>query len=100
MTDLLTPEEQHALIESMRNSFGNCTCAQVGGRIAVCDGHRFLAEEQPFAGGLADRVMVMTYYRRMASLWTGPEFSRPFVSLAPEPDPLPPSITEPDKLPW
>ena len=104
----LTPSEQQALMEAMRQGFGNCTCGTVAGRIMVCDGHRFLTEEQTFAGELTSRVMVLVYYRRMASLWTSAEFSRPFVSLEPEPmlEPtsLPESITgkpaDPEKLPW
>jgi len=103
----LTPSEQQALMDAMKSSYGNCTCGLVAGRMLVCDGHRFLTEEQQFAGTLHSRVQILAYYRRMASLWTSAEFSRPFVSLAPEPmlapTPLPESITkpaDPEKLPW
>ena len=103
----LTKPEQEALMSAMTNSFGGCTCARVGDHIAFCEGHRFLGETQMWAGELMDRVSILLAYRRFASFWTSAEFSRPFVSLAPEPmlepTPLPESITrpaDPEKLPW
>jgi len=103
----LTKPEQEALMSAMTNSFGGCSCARVGDHTAFCDGHRFLFETQVWGGELRDRVQILAYYRRFASFWTSAEFSRPFVSLAPEPmlevTPLPESITrqpDTDKLPW
>ena len=109
----LTPIEQDALIESMQHSFGACTCMAVNGRMQYCAGHRFLGEVQAFGTDrtLVDRVSILAYYRRMASMWTSREFSRPF-QLAPEPmlepDPLPPDLIpespqqgdDATRLPW
>lgn len=102
----LTQTEQNALMSALGNSFGQCTCRTVNGAVMACEGHRFLAETQRFGTEkLVDRVTVLTYYRRMASLWTDGEFSRPFTTLQPEPmlepDPLPPDlIPDPHRLPW
>lgn len=106
----LTEAEQIALIEAMKQSYGPCTCRPVNGAMMRCDGHRFLAETQLFGGVLTDRVQILAYYRRFASFWTGPEFSRPFVSLEPEPmlepEPLPSMLEapreqpDPNRLPW
>jgi len=111
----LTPTEQQALIDSLQHSFGACTCRTVNGQVMFCDGHRFIAETQTWAGELMDRVSILLAYRRMASFWTSAEFSRPFTTLQPEPMLQPAPIPEeylkdipgspqqgdaPERLPW
>ena len=98
----LTQTEQNALMSALGNSFGNCSChVTLGGSIIHCSGHRFLGEVQKFGGELVDRVSILTYYRRMARLWTDAEFSRPFTTLEPElPPDLIPESRDHTRLPW